>query len=49
MSGGITRKLITEKNNKTIIRCIGSKWPKDQLADGHLGPGLNGQWPFGEA
>ena len=29
------------------LRCIGVKWPMTQMADSHLGLGLNGQWPFG--
>ena len=28
-------------------RCIGIKWLMDEMANGHLGLGLNGQWPFG--
>ena len=31
------------------IRCIGVKWPMDEMADGQLGQGLNDRWPFGWA
>ena len=28
------------------LHCIGLQWPMTQMADGHLGLDLNGQWPF---
>ena len=28
------------------MRCIGTKWPMDEMADGHLGLGLYCQRPF---
>ena len=31
---------------KFTLRCIGIKWPMDEMADGHLGLCLNGRWPF---
>ena len=39
--------IATWAQGKKWQRCIGSKWPMDQLADGHLGLGLNGGQPFG--
>ena len=39
--------IATWAQGKKWQRCIGPKWPMDQLADSHLGLGLNGRQPFG--
>ena len=31
----------------TTERCIGIKLPMDEIAECHLGLGLNDRWPFG--